>query len=100
MNETGIRIIKDIKDIELLRAEILQKSAELNKSMLTINSGNKGRLALISDIIAYCYLLADKIGISYKEVDDKIESQLKINIFREYDSLKEDFIRLLYYLEN
>ncbi len=93
-----INITKEIKEIDFLRADILQKFSELNKSMLNINQENKNRFSLFSDIIINCYILAEKMGIDYSHLDQKIINQLKINMFKESEFLKDEYLEFLKYL--
>ena len=71
-------ITKNLKIIEWLKTELLSSLSLLFKVMLK-NSEEK-LLDLLANIVMSAYLLAKRLGYSFKQVDRKLEKKLKKNI--------------------
>ena len=86
-NVKGIDITKNIKMIENLKCSLLEELSELYKLMSQSERVDiKGEAsAVISKLISCSYILGKRMGITYEEIDAKIESYLKLEIINEND---------------
>ena len=73
-------ITGNIKLIEEFKSNLLSSVAQLYASMTDLKSTTKEKTEILSNIIITAYLLADKLGISYNTLDQKVLNQLKIGI--------------------
>ncbi len=99
LDDKGFDITKNIKTIEILKSRLLSEVAFLHESMLKSHADLEERLDVISEIILLSYLLSEKLGISYKEIDGKIIEKLRVamlqenNQFSNLSSLKDHINR-------
>lgn len=95
--------MSNIRRIEELKANILCIIADLFR--LLTKGGNIARdsiLDCISGAIMALYMLGEKLGYGYKEVDDDIRKKLEQGIKNEEDVEKEGktLSRLLYHFKD
>lgn len=97
MKKDDFNIMSDIKLIEELKAQLLCLIGEFY-TLLTkgSNVAHGAILDCISGAIIALYLLADKLGYSYIEVDEDMKKKIKIGIVEEKNADKygKDLTRL------
>lgn len=75
-HETGI--VRNIKVVEWLKADLLTSLSALFRAMLR---GNEERLVdALASIILNCYILGKRLGISFSRLDLKVEAKLRDGI--------------------
>lgn len=84
---TDIDITKNIKIIEWLKSELLTDIANLFKVLV---SGMKQEMheavsETLSNIILICYILGNRLGISYNAIEIKIENKIKLGIIEKHN---------------
>lgn len=80
-----IDIIKNMKTIEWLKAEILSNISHLYQDMANNEDTSRESLEdLISNIILESYILGKRLGIDYKSLDRALKSNIKINLVQEH----------------
>jgi hypothetical protein len=67
-----------VKTIDWLEAEILGSIASLYRSLA--RADEDPRVADLANAIIGCYLLAKRLGISYAELDEQINGNIRENI--------------------
>ena len=90
MKKREINVMANIKLIEILKTQILSSIAKLF-ALLTkgTNVAYEAILECISGAIILLYILGEKLGYSFSEVDKNIDEQLKLGIKSE-DELEKD----------
>lgn len=84
MKNKDFNIMTDIKIIENLKAELLCIIGDFFKLLSRgSNVAQNAILECISGAIIILYLLGDKLGYSYNEIDENIDTKLKIGISEE-----------------
>ncbi|EDS76920.1 MazG-like family protein [Clostridium novyi A str. 4552] len=84
MKNEDFNIMTNIKIIENLKAELLCIIGDFFKLLSRgSNVAQNAILECISGAIIILYLLGDKLGYSYKDIDETIETKLKIGISEE-----------------
>ena len=85
-NANGMGITKNIKLIEWLKTEILKSISELYQILF---KGSKDSGQAVTDTIAnnilVSYLLARRLGITFTDIDNKIEEKIKIGITDQHE---------------
>ncbi|GAB6137169.1 MazG-like family protein [Halanaerobaculum tunisiense] len=76
-------ITKNLKIIEWLKTEILDNISKLFKSMVGDNDQFE-LLDIIASIIMAIYLLAQRLGYSFDQLDRKLEKKIQNNIDSEH----------------
>jgi len=94
-----IDVAKNLKMIDWLKAEMVDSIAQLFKSLLLKSSD--AVCDALSTIIILAYILGQKVGVSFAEVDTKIKNKLHISLDESLGG--EDWLgnlsELLVYLE-
>lgn len=67
-----------VKTIDWLQAEILGSVASLYRSLARTDEGP--RVADLANAIIGCYLLGKRLGISYADLDKRVDSNIWENI--------------------
>ncbi|MBE6083066.1 MULTISPECIES: MazG-like family protein [Tissierellales] len=81
INDKDINITKNLKTIEWLKSELLMSIASLYELMSKGGENVKEDASdLISNIILISYLLGKRLGISYENIDLKVENKLKLGL--------------------
>ncbi|HHW56283.1 MAG TPA: hypothetical protein GXX15_01170 [Clostridia bacterium] len=86
--ENNLEIAKNIRNIENLKIEILGKIYSLLKAF---NEDESGEVLLdnLCDILISTYLLGEKLGYDFDEIDKAVMKKLKIQIIDK--NFKEDY---------
>ncbi len=85
--DKNINIIKNLKTIEWLKCELLSSVAKLFQLLNEGDEDSKENIIdIISNIILISYLLGEKLGISYKNMDTNIQKKLRISLAEESGS--------------
>lgn len=76
-----IDVIKNMKTIEWLKAELLSNISLLYKDMANNEDTSRENLEdLISNIILESYILGKRLGIDYKSLDNALSDNIKLNV--------------------
>jgi hypothetical protein len=92
--ETNLRII------EWLKAELLESSSLLFKSLL--RSGSEATADALSNIIIICYVLGRRVGLNYQSIDMNIMHKINttINEASEIEQMYGDLSELKKYFDH
>ncbi|MGB9808866.1 MAG: MazG-like family protein, partial [Caldanaerobacter sp.] len=74
--KNDLEIAKNIREIESLKVEMLGKLYNLLKSFID-EAEEDAILDGVVDIIIYAYLLGDKVGYRFKEIDEALIKKLR-----------------------
>ena len=88
MGGFDIDITKNIKTMELYKNSLLKNVAALFES-LSDTSTSQERCDILADILMLDYLLAEKLGISYNNLDTRVINKLRASMLHE--DTEEDF---------
>ncbi|MCX7715716.1 MAG: MazG-like family protein [Clostridia bacterium] len=101
---TNIKISANVKAIEWLKSEILSELSNLFKGLAKTDEPNSYNTIAdtIASIIAMSYTLARRLGISYANIDSKIEALTDIaeRNSHELESEFSDMSELNKYIKN
>ncbi len=102
MDGKEIDIIKNMKTVEWLKAELLSNIAYLHK--LFVNNEDVGKENLediISNIILDSYVLGKRIGLNYRDIDLSLKENIRLNLVKEHkiERWYGDLSQLLEYIE-
>jgi hypothetical protein len=79
--DKGLDITKNIKIIEWMKTEILMSVSDLfNLLFKGVKPLDEVLQDTLANIIMITYLLAKRMGISFKEIDYKVKEKIKIGI--------------------
>ena len=79
-------ITKNIKMIEWLKSELLTAIAGLFETLVMgIKNSQEKVLDILANVILITYLLGKRLGISFEEIESKIEDKAKIGRIEEHD---------------
>lgn len=98
INNGGLNIVRNIKIIEELKAQLLCLIGEFFRLLTKgSNIAQNAVLDCISGSILILYILADRLGYSFTAVDESMKKKLKTGIIEEDTIEKEgkDLSRLL-----
>lgn len=92
-------VAKKLKMIDWLKAELVDSVAELFKALL--KNGHETVSDALASIIVICYLLGQRVGVSFLSVDVKMKEKLRISIDNSPDvgNWQKELSGLLVYLE-
>ncbi|MGO1469071.1 MAG: MazG-like family protein [Tissierella sp.] len=80
-----IDVIKNMKTIEWLKAELLGNISHLYKDMANNENTSRENLEdLISNIILESYVLGKRLGIDYNSLDLALKGNIKLNLIQEH----------------
>ena len=80
-----IDVIKNMKTIEWLKAELLDNVSQLYKNMANNEDTSRDSLEdLISNIILNSYILGKRLNIDYESIDTALRSNIKLNLIQEH----------------
>lgn len=80
-----IDVIKNMKTIEWLKAELIGNISQLYKDMANNEDTSRENLEdLISNIILESYLLGKRLGIDYKSIDKALKGSIRLNLVEEH----------------
>ncbi|MBS4534413.1 MazG-like family protein [Clostridium sp. D2Q-14] len=84
-NNRDIDITKNIRVIEWLKSELLTTVSSLFTLLYKgLKEGQEAILEVLANIIFVTYLLAKRLGISFDEIDKKVESKVKLGIAEDH----------------
>lgn len=69
-----VNIVKNVKTIELLKAEIITAIGDLFTAM--VKNSEEGILHALSSLILGCYFLGKRLGIPFQKLDAEIHDRL------------------------
>lgn len=85
MEYKDIDIIKNMKTIDWLKAELLTNVAALHNSLVSGEENTKDHLEdIISNIILESYVLGKRLGIDYNDVNNALVENIKLNLIEEH----------------
>lgn len=85
MEYKDIDIIKNMKTIEWLKAELLTNVAHLHKTLISGEVNTKDNLEdIISNIILESYVLGKRLGLDYKDINSALKENIKLNLIEEH----------------
>lgn len=85
MEYKDIDIIKNMKTIDWLKAELLTNVALLHNSLVSGEENTKDHLEdIISNIILESYVLGKRLGIDYNDVNNALVENIKLNLIEEH----------------
>lgn len=83
--DNGIDITKNIKIIEWLKSELLSSFASLFELLVKGIKGQKEAIAdILANIILVTYVLARRLGISYSNLDMRIDDKIKLGVLEDH----------------
>lgn len=93
-------VATNIKIINWLKAELLESVSKLFKAML--KSSNESITDAMAAIIIYTYLLGNKTGTNFSQIDMKVKNRLSasINNSKEFEQWHEDLLELFKYIND
>lgn len=90
MKREEFSIMSDIKVIESLKAQLICTIGEFYRLLTKgSNVAHDAILDCISGAIIILYILAEKLGYSFLQVDDTMKKKLKVGIVEE-DSIEKE----------
>ncbi|WP_249323200.1 MazG-like family protein [Wansuia hejianensis] len=103
MRNRDIDIIKNMKTIEWLKAELLTNMAYLHKTLVNNEDNTKENLEdAISNVILQTYILGKRLGLEFEDIDSALKENIKLNLIEEHKIEKwyGDLSKLLDYLSS
>lgn len=82
-NNSDLNIVKNVRIIEWLKAELLTGIGILFKAM--IKNSEDAILDALANIIMGCYFLGKRLGFSYTKIDAEIEKRLDSSEMQEHE---------------
>ena len=80
-----IDIIKNMKTIEWLKAELLGNISSLYTDMANNDDTTRENLEdLVSNIVLNSYVLGKRLGINYKSIDKALIGNVRLNLVEEH----------------
>lgn len=85
MEYKDIDIIKNMKTIDWLKAELLTNVALLHNTLVSGEENTKQNLEdVISNIILESYVLGKRLGIDYNDINIALAENIKLNLIEEH----------------
>jgi hypothetical protein len=78
-----VNVVKNVKTIELIKAEIITAIGDLFKAM--VKNSEEGILYALSNLVLGCYFLGKRMGISFAKLDEEIQERLAAPELRDVD---------------
>ncbi len=103
MNSQEIDIIRNMKTVEWLKSELLSNIAYLHKLFVNNEDNSKENIEdVISNIILESYVLGNRLGINYKDIDLVLKENIRLNLIKEHKIEKwyGDLSQLLEHIES
>ena len=80
-----IDIVKNMKTVEWLKSELLSNIAYLHRIFIDSEENSRENIEdTISNIIMESYVLAKRLGISFKDLDSTLKDNIKLNLIEEH----------------
>lgn len=85
MENKDIDIIKNMRTVEWLKAQLLQTIANLYSTLAHGEENTRENLEdSISNVILESLLLGKRLGLSYENIDKALKENIKINLIEEH----------------
>lgn len=85
MKNKDIDIIKNMKTIEWLKAQLLNTVANLYTTLANGEENTKENLEdIISNLILESLLLGKRLGLSYEGIESALRDNIKLNLIEEH----------------
>lgn len=85
MQSKDIDIIKNMRTIEWLKAQLLGSIANLYGALASGEENTKENLEdLISNIILESLLLGKRLGLKYEDIESALRENIRINLIEEH----------------
>jgi hypothetical protein len=85
VNNKDIDIVKNMKTVEWLKSELLTNIAYLHRIFIDSEENSKENIEdTISDIIMESYVLAKRLGISFRDLDITLKENIRLNLIEEH----------------
>ncbi|RDY25278.1 hypothetical protein CHL78_018965 [Romboutsia weinsteinii] len=83
--DKGSEITKNIKIVEWMKTELLMSIGDLfNLLFKGVKPLDEALQDTLANIVMITYLLAKRLGISFKEVDYKVKEKIKLGISEDH----------------
>ncbi len=82
-NNPDINIVKNVRIIEWIKAEIVAGLGSLFKAM--VKNNEEMILDALAGLVMGCYFLGKRLGIPYHKLDLEIEERLKSSHLQEHE---------------
>lgn len=102
MENKDIDIIKNMRTVEWLKAQLLNSVANLYTNLANGEKNTRENLEdSISNVLLESLLLGKRLGLSYENIEKALEENIKINLIQEHkiESWYGDLSGLLEYLK-
>ncbi|MBR1735987.1 MAG: MazG-like family protein [Firmicutes bacterium] len=93
-------VTKNIRMIEMLKAQLLRNVADLYKNLSYGSDNEEERLEILADMTIITYMLASRLGVSNMALDEKMKKKLRIGLLEENNNLHNDTAELLKFLNS
>ncbi|HAE91503.1 MazG-like family protein [Tissierella praeacuta] len=85
MKNKDIDIIKNMKTVEWLKAQLLNTVANLYSTLADGEESTKENLEdIISNLILESLLLGKRLGLDYKNIESALRDNIKLNLIEEH----------------
>lgn len=85
MENKDIDIIKNMRTVEWLKAQLLESVANLYSSLAHGEESTRENLEdLISNVVLESFLLGKRLGLTYENIDKALKDNIKINLIEEH----------------
>lgn len=102
MNNKDIDIVKNMKTVEWLKSDLLTNIAYLHRIFVDTEENSKENIEdTISNIIIGSYILSNRLGISFNDIDYTIRDSIRLNLIEEHkiERWYGDLSKLLEHIE-
>lgn len=82
-DEFSFDVIKNMKLIEEYKCRILGGISSLYRDMASEETHSGDFSGSLTEILIFTYLLGDKLGVSYKQMDSKAKNKIKAEMLSE-----------------
>lgn len=98
--KSDIGIARNIKTIEWLKAELVSGVAAFFRGL--VKNTEEAMVDALANIVITCFILGNRVGVSFSRLDIKIENKIKANIEQDHEIEQwyGDFSALLRYLQD
>lgn len=85
MKNKDIDIIKNMKTVEWLKAQLLSTVSSLYTTLSNGEENTKENIEdIISNIILNSLLIGKRLGLSYEDIENTLKENIKINLIEEH----------------
>lgn len=100
MNNDNLDITKNIKIIEMLKCQMLNNISLLYENMNQKNADIDVKETIMANIIITDFIMSNKIGFSYPQLENKVIKKLKVDILDKNDIMYFEKQELLSYISS